>query len=490
MIEDLRTLEAVARRLEPDAEARERLRAPFMAYAEEFLEGLACRKAYELTPDRGRGIAEVAPGEQPLAPEVLVGLLRAHVDNQGINPASGGHLGYIPGGGLYAASLGDYLADVTNRYAGVSFASPGAVRLENHLLAWMADLVGYPSTFAGNLTSGGSIANLIALVAARDAHGIKAAEVARSVAYLSPQAHHCLTRALDIGGLRDVIRRELPLDERSRIIPEELDRLIAEDRAAGLRPWLVVASAGTTDTGAIDPLEALAEVARRHGCWYHVDGAYGGFFVLTDEGKAKLRGMELSDSLVVDPHKTLFLPYGSGVVLVRDRRHLLEAFHYFAHYMQDAQRDRDDISPADVSPELTKPFRGLRLWLPLLVHGLAPFRAGLQEKMLLARYFHREVGALGFETGPEPELSVVTYRGLPRTGPGGAPSTAPAEIDAFNERLQQAVAADGRVFISSTRIRGHVWLRLAIVVHRTHLETVDLVLRVLKEKVEALEGER
>lgn len=490
LIAEIRSLEQVARALDPDHAARAGVAGPVLAYADEFLDRLPGLKAFDSRADRGAGILGTTFREEPTPVKDILALLREHVDRPGINPASGGHFGYIPGGGLYTSALGDYLADVTNRYAGVFFAAPGAVRMENRLLAWMARLVGYPETFAGNLASGGSIANLLAVVAARDAAGIGAADVPRTVAYLSPQAHHCLGRAFEIAGLREIVRRDLPLDSRYRIRPDAAERQIERDVADGLRPWLLVGTAGTTDMGAIDPLDALADIAERHRIWYHVDGAYGAFFALTEEGKRRLKGMERSDSIVMDPHKTLFLPFGLGVVLVRRREHLEDAFRYHAHYMQDAQQARDEISPADVSPELTKPFRGLRLWLPLLVHGVGPFRAALQEKLALARYFHREVAALGFEVGPEPELSVVTYRWIPRTGAGRHPTTDPAEIDRFNERVQLAVQEDGRVFITSTRIEGRVTLRLAVVVHRTHLEQVDLALAVLREKVRELEGDR
>ena len=402
-------------------------------------------------------------------------LLAANVDTPGLNPASGGHLGYIPGGGIYYSALGDYLADVFNRYAGIFYASPGAVRMENMLIRWMNSIVGYPETAAGNLTSGGSLANLIAIVTARDACGIKSENMTRSVIYLSEQAHHSIDKAIRIAGLRECVVRHLPLDEKYRIIPDELDKQIDNDRSDGLNPFLIIASAGTTDVGAIDPLAAIGEISKRHGLWYHIDAAYGGFFVLTDEGRDKLKGIDTSDSLVIDPHKGLFLPYGLGVVLVKNAQALRESHRYMANYMQDAASSTDEASPADLSPELTKHFRGLRLWLPLMLHGVAPFRACLEEKLLLAKYFHAEVRKLGFESKIEPELSVVTYRWLPKTG----------DANTFNKVLLQTVVADGRVFISSTMLDGEFTLRFACLAFRTHLSTVDMLLSVLKTEVQA-----
>jgi glutamate/tyrosine decarboxylase-like PLP-dependent enzyme len=174
----------------------------------------------------------------------------------------------------------------------------------------------------------------------------------------------------------------------------------------------------------------------------------------------------------MDPHKTLFLPYGSGAVLVRDRSSLHESHHYTAHYMQDTLRSRDELSPADLSPELSKHFRGLRLWLPLLLHGLAPFRAALSEKMLLARYFHERLSERpGFEVGPYPDLSVVVFRAIPKTG----------DADDFNRRLVEAVHRDGRIFLSSTVLEGRFTLRLAVCAFRAHLDTIELALEVIEE---------
>ena len=236
-----------------------------------------------------------------------------------------------------------------------------------------------------------------------------------------------------------------------------------------------VASAGTTDVGAVDPLTAIADIASGHRLWLHVDGAYGAFFALCEEGRRVLTGMDRADSLTMDPHKGLFLPYGSGAVLVKNTAAAQAAHAYTANYMQDTLSD--EMSPADLSPELTKHFRGLRLWLPLKLFGVAPFRAALEEKMLLARYFRERLLEIpGFEVGPEPDLSVVTFRYVPERG----------DADEFNQRLVHAIHADGRVFLSSSVIDGRFILRLAILVYRSHLGDVDLVIDILRDKVAAL----
>lgn len=469
-------LENQARRLEPAKSQRKSVRERVVDHAESFLNEIESLKAYVRPETSGREFADHPISESGIGIEEAIRLLRDNVDTPGLNPASGGHLAYIPGGGIYYAALGDYLADVFNRYAGVFYASPGAVRMENVLIRWMCDLVGYGPGSHGNLTTSGSLANMIAMVVARDAKGINAADIPESVIYLSKQTHHSVDKGIRVAGLGECIVRHIPLDDKFKIVPDSLGKLIEDDKAAGLNPFMVVASAGTTDVGAIDPLIETGEIAEQNGLWYHIDAAYGGFFILTEEGKDKLKGLDKADSLIIDPHKGLFLPYGLGVVLVKDVEDLKRSFRFDAHYMQDAFTDPDELSPAELSPELTKHFRGLRLWLPLKLHGLAPFRACLEEKLLLAKYFHAEVQKLGFESRLEPELSVVVYRFVPNAG----------DANEFNRRLLEEVLSDGRIFISSTMLEGDFTLRFACLAFRTHLKTVDTLLEILRTSVEKL----
>ncbi|HMN04585.1 MAG TPA: pyridoxal-dependent decarboxylase [Flavobacteriales bacterium] len=243
--------------------------------------------------------------------------------------------------------------------------------------------------------------------------------------------------------------------------------------AAGLQPFLLIANAGSTDVGAVDPLNALADLAARYNLWLHVDAAYGGYFLLTGHGQRMMAGIQRADSVVMDPHKGLFLPYGTGIVLVKDVRHLLQAHSYEANYMQDAQEHTLEHSPAELSPELSKHFRGMRMWLPLKLHGIAPFRAALEEKLWLTRYFHHRITQLGFEATPEPDLSVMAYRFVPANGDSGS----------FNKAMAHAVQEDGRVFISTTRLHGQFWLRLAVLSFRTHKREIDILLEQLERYV-------
>lgn len=476
MRKKIKELEQISAQLEPNATTRTQWNLAVQNYADDFLNQLDTLPAYDLSADHAKGILKEEIGV-PKPIDELLEIIKTYVDRTGVNPASGKHFGYIPGGGVFPTALGDYLAAISNRYAGIFFANPGAVRMENQLLRWLCELMGYPSTALGNLASGGSIANLIAITTARDFHHIRARDVEKSVIYLTPHIHHCVQKALRIAGLREAQIRYVPMDDRFRMKADVLEEMVKQDKEEGWKPFLVVASAGTTDIGAIDPLDDIADVAEAHNLWFHVDAAYGGFFILADieneDGstlKSQFSGIERSDSLAIDPHKGLFLSYGIGVVLIKNVQAQLESHYYKANYMQDAHQDFDELSPADLSPELTKHFRGLRMWLPLQLYGIEPFKAALEEKILLARYFYKKVQTIGFEVGPYPDLSVVTYRYVPEVG----------DANTFNKKLLDYLHRDGRIFVSSTTINGTYWLRLAVSSFRSHLKEVDLYLEILQ----------
>ncbi len=473
----IKRLEEVSKLLDPTEEQMKSWNSSVLEYASDFLRDIDKDKAFYYSEEKGKGIYNFDITEEATELPELLQATKDHIDSAGINPASGGHMGYIPGGGLYPSALGDYMAAVSNRYAGIFFSAPGAVRLENMLLRWMSRLIGFPEDSAGNLTSGGSISNLIAIVTAREAQQLKARDFEKAVIYLSEQAHHSLQKAIRIAGLSEAMLRYVPLDEGLRISVPELEKMIREDKESGLIPFFINASIGTTNTGAVDPVDPIADIAKKYGLWFHIDAAYGGFFKLVPMLKEKFKGAEKADSITLDPHKSLFLPFGTGAVLVKDKWSLLKVHHYLADYMQDTHSANEEISPADISPELTKHFRGMRLWLPLKVFGLKPFRAALEEKLHLAAYFHQQIQKVeGFETGPEPELSISMFRYVPGSG----------NANSFNKKLLEAIQKDGRIFLSSTTINGIFWIRVAILLYRTHLQQIQLLLEIIRENTDML----
>ena len=360
--------------LEPGEDERCRLMELVAGHVEAYWDGLDGMPVFTEPEESLPGGLESPVMEEGMPLEDALKILSRDVDRVGIHTKSGRFMGYIPGGGLFHSALGDFLAASSNRYAGIYMAGPGAVRLENLLIRWMAKEIGFPESAHGNLTTGGSMATLTALVAARDTFGVTADRVAGSAIYLTDQVHHALDKALHITGLDGVRVRKVPTDDHFRMRPDVLERMINEDRARRLLPWLVVSSAGTINTGAVDPLDAIGDVAAPHGIWHHVDGAYGGFFVLCPEGRERLAGIEKADSVALDPHKALFQPYGLGALLVKDPKKLFRSFNQEADYLTHLSSDQIEWSPSELSPELTRHFRGLRLWLPLKVLGAAPFR--------------------------------------------------------------------------------------------------------------------
>ncbi|XP_002733514.2 aromatic-L-amino-acid decarboxylase-like [Saccoglossus kowalevskii] len=348
------------------------------------------------------------------------------------------------------------------------------------VINWIGRTFGFPEGFAGNLTSGGSASTILALATARDSKNVKAVDFSRCVVYMTQISHYCVEKALNTIGMREAVRRTVPTDKSTyKMNAEELKIIIEKDKNNDLIPFLVYATAGTTDLGSIDPLNEIASIARQHSLWMHVDACYGGFFIMSNEAKPSFRGIERCDSLAVDPHKSLFIPYGCGCVIVRQGSKLKysNALNRPAPYAQDSFKDEreDEPSPCHLSFELSRHFRGVRVWMPLKLFGLAPFRDALTEKILLARYFYEQLAERDdFQLGPYPELSVVVFRY----------AKAPNDTEKFNEQLLDSLMRDGRVALASTRLRGVYYLRVCILCFRTHLKEVDLLLEMVDKNVE------
>ena len=466
--------------LEPDRATLASWIETFTRAALDHLDGLATHSAAGRVGREGTAIGDAVSRpipEEPFAggaPE-LAALVMRSVEGA-LNTAGPGYLAYIPGGGLPATALADFVADVTNRYTGLTMAAPGPMRLEADVLRWLAREFGYGPEAAGLLTSGGSLSQLSAIVTARHARFGDVCVPADACAYTSAQAHRSVAKSWRLSGHASAALQTVAVDGRLRMDPDALAAAVRRDRDHGRQPYLVVASAGTTNTGAIDPLHAIADVCAEHGLWLHVDGAYGGAFVLCPEGRALLAGMERAHSITFDPHKGMFLPYGTGVLLVRDGAALRRAHQDEADYLQDLGEGTDaDFSPAACGPELSRPFRGLRLWLPLMLHGARAFREALSEKLALARVLHDGLARLpGVEIVDPPQLSTVAFRARRR-------ADEPLRTwNARSEALLDAINARGRVWLSSTRLDtadGPAFtLRACVLSFRTHADRIDALL--------------
>jgi glutamate/tyrosine decarboxylase-like PLP-dependent enzyme len=484
VLDRLSELEKDYQVLEPDMDTFRAWRREVDAYAEQFLHEMPKRPAWIGAEQRPEGYdrSHFSFSEHGRSIKGSVDEIRQKIEPGGLDPASGGHLAYIPGGGLLPSALGDYLADVTNRYSGVGYGGAGATRMEDDLVRWLCDLVGYDEQARGSLLSGGSIATLSAMAAAKQAFDVQPEDLRKLCIYLSEQTHHCVQKSMRLTGLEYCNYSKTKLNEAFEIDTKHLREQIRLDKEKGLKPFLLIANAGTTDTGAIDPIEEMAEIAREESMWLHVDAAYGGCFLLVNQLRSRMAGINQADSVVLDPHKGMFLPYGTGAVLVKEGRHLQNAHRYKAAYLQDAAPAEDLPDPAELSPELTRPFRGLRMWLPMQLFGLKAFRAALEEKHLLCVHFFDRIKALGFETGPPPPLSVCMYRWKEA-------GWSEAECNEFNKKLLRRMLDDGRIFLSSTTTHPNkYWIRLAVLSFRTHLSHIELCLELLEQfKNELLE---
>jgi aromatic-L-amino-acid decarboxylase len=409
--------------------------------------------AYELARALRRSPPEEGRPFEDLLSEISDGANKAY------DTAGPGYLAYIPGGGLFASAIGDLIACVTNRFVNIAAPAPVFAQLEATVTRWLCDVFELPEASQGVLTSGGSMANFSAIVTARTA---KLGEtLAGGRIYASEHVHHSIAKSAMIAGLPHDALRNVPCSSDLRMDVDALAGMLDEDRREGHTPFLVVGSAGTVNTGAVDDLDRLAEVAATNDLWFHVDGAYGGFFHLTAEGRETLRGVTRADSITLDPHKGLFLPYGTGGLLVRDGALLKTAHNVEAHYLPAVSADPELPDFADYSPELSRDFRGLRVWLPLHLHGVSAFRAALEEKLELARLIYKRlIDVPALEVPWEPQLSIVAFR--PR--------------DAGNEvaqRMLDKINASRRVFLSATNIDGEMYLRVCVLSHRTHRQRAE-----------------
>jgi glutamate/tyrosine decarboxylase-like PLP-dependent enzyme len=422
-------------------------------------------------PEQGRPFADVLAD------------FREKVVGHAFHPQHPRFLAFIPSAPNFCSVLGELLCAGSNIFAGVWLEAAGPSQVEILVLDWFKEWLGYPAAARGVLTGGGSEATLTALVAAREP--LSGPERDNAVVYVSQQRHWSVDRAARVMGLRPDQVRPVEADADFRLKPDALAALVREDRAAGRHPWLVVANGGATNTGAIDPLEAVSEVCQREGLWLHVDAAYGWVAVLTAEGRRQLAGIERADSLTLDPHKWLAQTFEVGCVLVRDGKKLTDAFAMRPEYLEDVQVGEDEVNFCDHGIALTRRFRALKVWLSVEVLGVAWFRRLVEHCCRLAQLSElllKEAGC--FEILSPACLGIVCFRHRP----GGEPDE--EALDRWNRALLDATRESGRVFLSSTRLRGRVALRFCFVNWRTTTADVEEAVTLLRALGERLSVER
>ena len=383
-----------------------------------------------------------------------------------------GYFAWIPTCGTFPSALGDFIASALDLETSVWLNAAGPVELELLVLDWMAEWIGYPSTAAGVLTSGGSAANMTALAVARESRLGGVTDTA--VIYVSDQGHSSVVRGARALGFRPEQVRVLPVDEAFRMRPDALLGAMDADLAAGRVPFLVSAAAGSTNTGAIDPLDELAGICQERNVWFHVDGAYGGFAVLTPRGRHLLTGIERADSVTMDPHKWLYQPVECGSVIVRDGPLLRRAFEIVPDYLRDSSIDdfSAEVNPSDRGLQLSRSARSLKLWMSLRFFGVEAFRDTIDGCLDLARSAQDRIRADdNLELMVEGHLGIVCFR---RRIEGADES----RMAAVNAALLEQVNSSGRAFLSSTRLRGRYTVRLAIMNFTTTQADVDAVLDV------------
>ncbi len=425
------------------------------------------------SPDELHARLARAPPEDPVAFEETLAGLERDVLPFVARIGHPGYMAFIPGEGTWPGALGDFIASALNIDTCWWLGASGPSALELVVLDWFRQWVGYPEQAAGVLVSGGSAANLTALACARESR--MGAMDERAMIYLSDQTHSSVARAARALGFRPDQVRVIPSDQQARMRPDALRAAIELDKAAGRRPLMVVANAGTTAVGAVDPFHELSAACRESGVWLHVDGAYGAFACLSERGRSALSGMELADSITLDPHKWLYQPIELGALLVRDGSALRHGFEIIPDFLKDIEAVEREVNFSDLGLQLTRTCRALKLWMSLHYFGVAAFRTAIDRCLDLALHAEKQIEqAPQLELMSRASLGVVTFRRHP---PGLDDE---AVLERLNASLAERIERNGEVFLSTGRVRGRYVLRLCILNHSTSVAEVERALELAR----------
>jgi 5-histidylcysteine sulfoxide synthase len=407
--------------------------------------------------------------------DTLLNLVTNDLAPLGQQPGHPGYFGYVAGGGNSISVAAQSVAMTINQFTAHYNLSPGLVTIENEVIQWITAMVGYTNKDSGGLlTTGGSLANLQALACARNTK-LKGNDLSQARFYSSQQVHHCIGKALSFLGFPKECLVLISTDDQFRMITQELRFSIEKDLSQGLQPIAVIGSAGTTNTGAIDPLKEIASIAKNHNIWFHIDGAYGAPFLLTSDGKNKLAGIEESDSVALDPHKAMALPYGTGCLVVKDKLKLRLDYAGESTYMPPGHPnsvDENQFDIADIGPELSRDFRALRLWLPIKHLGIGAFALNLEEKLKLINYLESELKKRKeIVVAQSPQLTILTFRHI--------------NTD-HTQKLMGLINSKEHIFLTGCQINGVYLIRVCLLGFRVHFSQIETLLNDLDESLKEL----
>ena len=383
------------------------------------------------------------------------------------------YFGFVPGPSSLLSWVGDIMTAAYNRHAGTWATCPAGGCIEEELIAWLCDKAGYPSETSGGLfVSGGSMANMTALTVARD-QILSEDTWHLGTAYVSEQTHSSVAKGLRMIGIGNSRIRKIPVDDAFRMDTEQLEHAIQRDREAGFIPFVVIASAGTTNTGSIDPFEKISAICRQNGMWMHVDGAYGASVLLSPQHRDLLKGIELSDSISWDAHKWLFQTYACGMVLVKEKRNMMDSFGAHPEYLKDLEAEHTEINPSDMGMELTRPARGLKLWLTLQVMGSKAFGEAIDHGFVLAQWAEDELKTCeDVEMISPAHMAMVNFRYNPQ-------GYTEKQKDALNQQISRKMVQSGYAGVFTTELKGKKVLRICSI----HPETTEKDIRTTVQRL-------